>query len=289
MAPTECLPYKEPGTALTGLNTSGSEIKACRFVYISGPRTGGGGPGALGALSGVSNLSTDVHDLYQVSQCNLAGMPAVGVARRNAATNTPIGFFPIISGLVLPVIVGENLDAGDLVVTDSEGRAVAYKETASGVAAKLIVQEFGSKGAEEKLRLVAGATGYEGNEIVIEILQPTKASETLKVVTTGKKIVVTPATHATKTEEVGGVTYPEITSTFALVIAAINAEGTAAALVTADNGTTGKTTGSGIIKASAAAYLAGGVSSTGGRVLGMAMDNATYSSSGQVGEIKLAA
>lgn len=263
----DCIPFKEPGSAFTGFTTAA--VTGKRFVKLTGDRTGGGGSGAAGSLVGTAGLSNDIHNLYRIGQCTVAGEGALGVSKRDAAIETVLGFHAVRHGLVVPITAGAAINFNDDVMTDSEGRAIPVSEALSATKASAIL--IPNAGAELRLRTVALTAGREGNSISVELVNDGTKSKTLTVTTSGDQIRVV----------LGTGTLAETTSTIAEVIAAINAEAAAAALVTADNGTTGKTTGAATAVPVAKTNLTGGVSST-GKALGLCL---TSVASGKDAEI----
>lgn len=264
MPANECIPFKEPGSAITAIATAA--VKGKRFVKITGPRTGGGGSGATGSLSGTAGLSDDVHNVYRAANCNVAGEASAGVAKHDEAEAGRFGIFAARRGTILPIVAGADINYGDEVMTDAEGRAIPKSEALSATKAE------GSLGAStSKVRAVANTAGFEGNSLAMIFVNPNAASATLAVTLSGDDVIVS----------LGTSSLSAINSTAAEVIAAINASG-AKTVVTADNGVTGKTEGAGVV-AAGEVRLSGG-SSTAGKALGYCM---TEVESGKDAEIML--
>ena len=262
MPANECIPYKEPGSAISGKCVGA--VSGKRFVKIVAARTGGGGGVIAGNVS--PSLSSDVFNLYQIGQCSVSGEPALGVSRHDQADGGVVGVHAA-PGLILPVKSGADIAFGQLVQTDASGQAIP-QAVQDAVAASLT---FGT--STSTVRVVADQEGTEGNDLSMVFVDPGGVSATLAVSTVGGVITVTL-----------GRASSAINSTAAAVIAALNADPTTAALVTADNGTTGQTTGAGLVTAHAQAPLTGGLDGPAGTALGMAM---TTTTSGNDAEIKL--
>jgi hypothetical protein len=128
----ECIPFYEPGTAVTGVPTTA--VVGCRFVMISGDRSSTAGP-TLGNIA--------------IAPATAAGK-GFGVAARDAAVGTPVKVHRS-PNMIVPVqatnatitafaeveIVGTGANAG-MVQTKSAGVAVGYVVT--GCAANGIAQ-----------------------------------------------------------------------------------------------------------------------------------------------------
>lgn len=106
----DCIPFKEPGSAVTGKATAA--ITGKRFLSISGNRTGGGAGG----------LSTDLANVYQVAPTG-AGLRAIGVAKNDAANGSLVGIHTQ-PGIIVPVTAGATLTAGQEVQSDATGQAI---------------------------------------------------------------------------------------------------------------------------------------------------------------------
>ncbi len=184
------------------------------------------------------------------------GAYALGVAATDCAAG---GTVVVISEGITDVTAGENLSAGDPVVSDSLGRAIKASTAAgSPTAATLATGVVGSNNA---LTWTARDAGEVGNGISVTILGSTGTSVSLSVAVAGNDITVTPATN-------GGGT---VTSTAAQVDAAVAASSAANALVDVAN--TGASTGAGVVAAVSATNLSGG-SEGNAFVLGVACDDA---------------
>lgn len=103
-------PFYEPGGFPTCFATTA--IRGKRFVTISGNRTSG--PGLSDTAEG---------GVYRVKECDAVGQWAVGVADRDADANTRVGITRQ-SKIVLPVLAGAAIAAGEEVITDAQGRAI---------------------------------------------------------------------------------------------------------------------------------------------------------------------
>lgn len=111
MPANECLPYKEPGSAITFKATAA--VTGKRFVAVSGNRTGGPG------------LSTDLANVYQCAHSG-AGGAAVGVSKYDTANGALGG---AIRGGIVPVEAGAAIAAGASVQSDATGRAITWDGT----------------------------------------------------------------------------------------------------------------------------------------------------------------
>jgi hypothetical protein len=102
-----------------------------RFIKISGDVTGGPG------------LSTDFENVYRCAPCG-AGERAVGVAKYDVAINKRGGMHGVPSRIV-PVTVGTGgVTAGQKVMSDGTGQAVAWASAASEANAVLGVAMSGA-------------------------------------------------------------------------------------------------------------------------------------------------
>jgi hypothetical protein len=106
---------KEPAATVTAKATAA--VTGQRFVNVSGNRTGGGPAGGL---------SADLANLIQVAQVGAAGANAIGVAAQDIASGA-IGKVHLRG--VVTVESGAALVAGQAVMSDALGRAVAYSPT----------------------------------------------------------------------------------------------------------------------------------------------------------------
>lgn len=162
------------------------------------------------------------------------------------------------SNAVACIEAGAAIVAPIDVAVGAEGKVI---DAAGAIAASL---KTGVVGENNAITWTAIAAGTGGNKLSVEILNTGKG-KTLSVNVDGNKIIVTAATN-----EVGA---GEITSTAALIIAAIEAHDTASQLVTVAN--TSTSSGAGVVKAVATTKLAGGADSTGGAVaVGKALTSA---------------
>src|SRR3954453_3495972 len=131
----DCIPFKEPGSAVTGKATAA--VVGKRFLAISGNRTGGGAGG----------LSTDLANVYQVAHA-AAGARAIGVSRVDAANGSLVGIHTQ-PGIIVPVTAGATLTAGQEVQSDATGQAIPF---AAGI--QLGVAMTGaSAGADAEIKL----------------------------------------------------------------------------------------------------------------------------------------
>jgi Uncharacterized conserved protein (DUF2190) len=106
----DCIPFKEPGSAVTGKATA--TITGKRFLAVSGNRTGGGAGG----------LSTDLANVYQVAHAG-AGVRAIGVSKWDAANGSLVGIHTQ-PGIIVPVTAGATITAGQEVQSDANGQAI---------------------------------------------------------------------------------------------------------------------------------------------------------------------
>lgn len=127
-----------------------------------------------------------------------------------------------------------------LVVNPTKAAVEASGETKASLTTALV-------GLNNDLVFTAKPEGEDGNEITVEYIDPPGNNVPLSVVVDGEAIKVTLATDGASA----------ITSTSALVEAAVEANAEAAALVTVAN--SGADTGAGVVTALAATNLAGGV------------------------------
>lgn len=162
------------------------------------------------------------------------------------------------SNAVARVEAGEAIEAPLDVAVGTAGKVVGAD---SAVAASLVTGKVSDNNA---ILWTAKAAGKGGNSLSVEILNTGK-EKTLSIDVDGSKIVVTAATNGTGAGE--------ITSTAALVIAAIEEDNTASQLVSVANSST--SSGAGVVAAVATTKLAGGAESTGGAVaVGKALTSA---------------
>lgn len=106
---------------------------------------------------------------------------------------------------------------------------------------------LGSVAANNALTFTAVNPGANGNKIAIAYYNPAAASQALSVTVSGMTVIVNLATDPTKA----------VTSTAALVMAAITALPAAAALITVT--ATGASTGAGVVASMPWQYLSGGI------------------------------
>lgn len=133
MPANECIPTKSPAETVTVQATGAAGGK--RFCKISAPRVGGGLTGGTSQVTtsgpgfGANTLSTDVVDVYQVIQCSVAGEAALGVCGWDLATGNVGKVYKSGQGLILPIVAGATITAGQEVMTDATGRAIPWTTT----------------------------------------------------------------------------------------------------------------------------------------------------------------
>lgn len=127
MPANECIPYKTLADTFTA--RCSAAVVGKTFVVISGDRTGGGGGGAEGATTVGVGLSADAENVYKIATAG-AGVKAVGVAGWDAAINTETKVYAVGHGNILPVTAGGAFAAGEQVMSDAAGKAIAYVEGA---------------------------------------------------------------------------------------------------------------------------------------------------------------
>lgn len=149
------------------------------------------------------------------------------------------------SGSIARVQAGAEVESGQDCAIGAGGKAIP---ATGAVAATLVTGKVSDNNA---ILYTANNAGTGGNKISVELLNTGK-EKALSVNVDGNKIIVTLATNGTGAGE--------ITSTAALVIAAINAHDTASQLVTAANSST--SSGAGVVAAVATTKLEGGATST---------------------------
>lgn len=108
----DSIQQKEPASAFTA--KASALITGARFVNVSGNRTGGG---ILGGLS------TDVANEIQVAMVGTSGGIAIGVSAWDAANGSNL---KVWTGGIIGVEAGGTLTAGQAVMSDATGRAIAY-------------------------------------------------------------------------------------------------------------------------------------------------------------------
>lgn len=107
MPVNECIPVFEAGAELTGRCTAA--VRGKRFVSVSADITGG--------MFGTENP--------RIKECAGATEAPIGVARYDGVLNQEIPFINI-EGLVVPMPAGAAITAGELVMSDSQGRPVPF-------------------------------------------------------------------------------------------------------------------------------------------------------------------
>lgn len=185
----------------------------------------------------------------QAATCGLGVRPD-GVFAYNQLSG---GVVPFLQGdSLLPITAGSGITAGQEVQSDAAGKAIPL----AAVAATAATLELGT--GNSKIKFTATDTGTIGNGISVRLKDPAANTQSLSVTVTGNDVVVNLATDGS------GV----ITSTVALIIAAIAASGAAASLVVASNGT--GSNGTGIVVAAPATNLTGGADAGTGVAAGKA-------------------
>jgi hypothetical protein len=126
-----CIPYHETGDVTVRAEVA---LVGKRFVKISDPKTGGPG------------LSTDDANVFVCSPCG-AGEQAVGVAAYNIAITAegPVLGTP---GKIVPVTSGAAITAGVEVMSDANGKAIAWTFAASDANKVLGVAMGSASGAD---------------------------------------------------------------------------------------------------------------------------------------------
>lgn len=117
----ECIPFKEDGEHVSG-KVKTAQITGKRLVNISGPRTSGGVQGL------VPDSATDKSGVYQIDQNTVAGEYSLGVAAYDADVGVIVG---VICAGIVPITAGAAITAGQLVMSDSQGRVVPWVFAAS--------------------------------------------------------------------------------------------------------------------------------------------------------------
>lgn len=136
-------------------------------------------------------------------------------------------------------------------VDENDGRIVCLSDSTEAVAATYSTTLTGEN---NDITLTAKTAGVAGNSITIALVDPSAASQSLSIDVTGTDIVANLATDA---ESV-------ITTTASLLIAAINDDAEASALVTA--ALKGTDTGAGVVTALAEQSLESGADAVAGPV-----------------------
>lgn len=253
MPNNEAIPFYEDGDELTAYCTA--DVIGKRFAMVSADRRPGG------PADGV----TDATDGGNISAATAtAGIKVLGVFGYDQAMG---GLVPVFRyNRVMPVTAGASITAGQEVQSDGVGKAVPLIDSNGAKAA----HTFGA--STSTVRVVAAVEGQEGNFISIAFVDPGAVSHAHSVTVSGEEIIVTLATDS------GSV----ITSTAAEIIALINATPAAEALVVADNGTTGVTTGAGLVTAHPEAELTGGQDTGYGRPAGLALASCASGDDAQI-------
>jgi hypothetical protein len=122
----ECIPFKMPGSDVTG--QASATIVGCRFVSISG------------------NMQAD--GSITVAH-TAAGLRALGVSKYDAATGEKVGVY-CGKNYVLPVTAGANIAAGAAVEVGTNGQAITL---ASGVAVG-VAETAATSGQPARVRLI---------------------------------------------------------------------------------------------------------------------------------------
>jgi hypothetical protein len=243
-----CRPMFKPGDTITGHATAAVVGKT--FADISGDIQEGPD------ITTVNLPSTWDSGNIQVAGC-AAGKRPIGVFGYSQEAGEPV---PLLCapGYILPLTAGAAIVAGEEVQVGAASKPIPV---AAGAAAdaSLVTGVVANNNA---ILYTAKAGGYAGNDITVQLHNPAAASQALAVVVTEEAIEVNLATGAGS----------EITSTAALVIAAINASAAASALITAAND--GASTGAGVVLAVAATPLSGGVDPVTGKAAGKAVTSA---------------
>lgn len=131
---------REPGQDLTGQVTVA--VTGKRFVRISGAR-----------VNKFNVLGTDASgNNYKVAMCSTLGQQAVGVSKYDQATVG--GKVGVATAGVCTVVAGNNLTAGQIVMTDANGAAIPWVSAASEANAKLgIAMDDCLSGADAEIAL----------------------------------------------------------------------------------------------------------------------------------------
>lgn len=110
----ECIPYQEPGERLPCSVKSGKAVVGKRFVKVAADIQGGN-PNGLTTNTEGNN--------YVIEQAGANLDSPLGVASHNAASTKKVTVLAS-PGMVVPVVAGGAVSAGDKVGIDSEGRAI---------------------------------------------------------------------------------------------------------------------------------------------------------------------
>ena len=250
----EAIPYYTPGGNLSGY--ASAAITAKRFVMISGARTND--------IEDVSDSVTGGN--IQVSQAT-AGSRPIGVAGEDTAITD---LCPILAspGMIVPVTAAGTITAGASVSVTTDGKAIASSNAAATYAT---VDSSGSAGANNQLRYTAKDVGVIGNGISVRLRDPAGLSAALSITVNGNDIVVNLATDG------AGV----VTSTATLVKAAIEANGSANAMITVAH--VSPSTGAGVVVAEATPkQLANGAEAAASYVAGISVETVSVNEDAQV-------
>jgi hypothetical protein len=110
----ECIPYQDDGEQLPCSVLAGKSVVGKRFVKVAGDIQGGT-PDAL---------TTDTEgNNYQIEQSAAKDARALGVASHNAAEKKKVTVLAS-PGMVVPVVAGGAITAGEAVGIGTEGKAV---------------------------------------------------------------------------------------------------------------------------------------------------------------------
>lgn len=218
------------------------QLKAGRFVQVTG-------------------IGDD--SCYEAAHASAGDPHPFGVTQResaNPATEDPRSVDLLVecvrTGSVPRVEAGEAIVAPTDVAVGADGKAVALD------AATAATLDTGLVGENNGITWTAKEAGTGGNAITITIVDPAGNNVALSVDVDGTDIVVTGATDGASA----------LTSTAALVIAAVEEHDLASQLVSVAN--KGASSGAGVVKAVAETPLAGGTAGTTGAAVGKALTSA---------------
>jgi hypothetical protein len=109
----ECTPYQEPGERLPCSVRAGKTVVGKRFVVIGADMQGD-----------PNGLSTDVEGSnYVIEPAAANALAVLGVASHNAAEKKKVTVLAS-PGMVVPVVAGAAINAGEQVGVGAEGKAV---------------------------------------------------------------------------------------------------------------------------------------------------------------------
>lgn len=108
MPNNECIPYFEPGVNPTG--KCSATVRGCRVVSLSS--------GPVGGMGGTENIN--------IKECAGATEAPIGIAKYDGASTDQIPILALRSGAIVPLTVGAAVTAGELVMSDSEGRITPF-------------------------------------------------------------------------------------------------------------------------------------------------------------------